>query len=831
MIDQKISEISEPDISAVSQKKPEGKHAISGSELSVMLGLLMLICFIVFHKFILGFAVYLFKDMGSDTLNYSYPAFINIAETIRSGALPGWSFEQGMGQNVFPFSLNDPATYLLYLLGGDNLAFGIVWVEVFKIVCSGLLFFGFLKKLNLDANAAYIGGLLYAFSGFMIVGSGWYLFSTIGLYAALLLLSFEMLYSEKKWWLFPISVALFAAFNFVNLYICSVFLLLYLIFRVLSEETMNLRKLPVIGMNMLLLGTLGVLISSVFSLPNLFQMIDSPRVSGDASFMNQLASLPVFARGDTNYLTTLVMRTFSSDMVGNGSAYKGWGNYMEAPLSYCGLISLLLMSHVFVFLKTRQKIVYGSFIGIFILAEIFPWFRRGVWLFQGDYFRDFSLYVSIVFILFAVLALDKIIKSGKVNVYLLCFNFIVLMIFLYFPYDFNYPNRLGQPQKLEQVLNRGIQAEVAVFLVLITASLILFSSGKFRRYAQLLLLAVTFLELASFTYGSVNKRVVVTADELNKKIGYNDYSIESIAFIKQQDADFFRMEKNYGSSPAINSSLNDSKVQHYFGSSSYHSFNQPNYIKFLSSCNVLNQASVNDARWVVGVRGLPILQVLTGVRYLLFRGDWSLKPALAGIYFEIGKFGDVSVLKSKYALPLGVAYDTYMVQSDFDRLDTDRKHAALLKAIIVPDDLAPNLAELTRISDGDVGQYSLEELAMDTDKLKANSFRIGSFSNNAIDGEISTNSKKLVFFSIPFDSGWSAKVNGEDVEILLVDGGLSAVLIQPGDNVLSLRYSPPFVKYGLYLTLLGLFIFGAALFGNAWQQNNLRKAIQNMSTQ
>ena len=47
-----------------------------------MLGLLMLLSFVVFHKFILGDAVYLFKDIGSDTLNFSYPGFMNISEAI-----------------------------------------------------------------------------------------------------------------------------------------------------------------------------------------------------------------------------------------------------------------------------------------------------------------------------------------------------------------------------------------------------------------------------------------------------------------------------------------------------------------------------------------------------------------------------------------------------------------------------------------------------------------------------------------------------------------------------------------------------------------------------
>jgi uncharacterized membrane protein YfhO len=802
--------VTPPDLPAFKQNKEIIRNHISGKEVSIILSMLLLLCFMVFHKFILGKAVYLFKDIGSDTLNFNYPSLINISEMLREEGLPSWSFEQGLGQNMFPFSLSDPSTYLLYLLGSDNLSFGIVWVEVIKITCSGLLFFCYLKKLKLDTNAAYMGGLLYAFSGFMIVGSGWYIFSTLGLYAALILLSFEMLYLERKWWLFPISVSLIAAYNFVSLYTCSIFLLLYVLFRLLAEEETTFRKLSSLLPQMLLLGALGVLISAVFSIPNLLQMIDSPRVSGNASLTNELASIPVFEFGNSNYLVTLLMRTFSSDLLGNGNAYIGWRNYLEAPLSYCGLVSLLLVPQIFIFLKARQKIAFGTFIGIFIFAEIFPWFRKGFWLFQGDYFRDFSLYVSIIFILFSVYALDNIIKGRKIDLLLLVISFFTLMFLLYFPYDLNLQDGI----KFQDAIDHNIQAKIALFLILISTILVLFSAEKCRRFVPIFLLAITIAELGSFSYDSINKRKFITTTDIHKKVGYNDYSVEAIAFIKQQDKDFFRVEKNYSSSPAMHLSLNDSKVQHYFGTGSYHTFNQLNYINFLSACDVLNSKIETDTRWAIGVKNDPLLQVLTGVRYLLFKGNWGSYPILTDIYTKIGNFNDVTVLKSKYALPMGVAYDAYMLQSDFSRLDSEHKQIALLKSIIIPDGLSSELSTMTRVlgSDLPTGTYSVNELAKDTDKLKSNGFHLNIFSNNRIDGEIITPIKQLVFFSFPFDNGWSAEVNGNDATILMVDGGLSAVLVGPGTNAITLHYSPPFVKKGLYLTLLGLLIFGALMF-------------------
>ena len=807
--------------SAAPKYKEDISNSVSIKEALLIIGMLMLLCFIVFHKFILGYSVYLFRDIGGDTLNAYYPSFINVSDLLHEGELPGWSFEQGLGQNVFPFSLSDPTTYLLYILGSEKLSFGIVWMEIFKIACGGWIFFIFLKKLSLSTNAAYIGSLIYAFSGYMILGGSWYPTSTLGLYTALILLSFEMLYLEKKWWLFPISVSLIAAYNFVSLYTCGEFLLFYVLFRVLAEEEINFKEIPSLFRNLLLLGLLGVLISAVFSIPNLIAMIDSPRVSGDARLTNEMAAIPIFKPGDSGYLATLLMRTFSSDLLGNGSSYKGWGNYFDAPMSYCGLISLILVPQLFAFLKTRQKLVYGAFIGIFILAEIFPWFRRGFWLFQGDYFRDFSLYVSIIFILFSVLALDKLIKGRKINFSILGVTLVALLILLNLPLNMVLRNGNGSSFALPEDMDRGIQTGIAIFLVLITASLIPFSIRKYVRYAQICLLAITFIELASLSYETVNQRDVLSAADLHKRIGYNDYSLEAISFIKQQDKDFFRIEKNYGSSLSkMDTSRNDSKVQHYFGSSSYSSFNQLNYINFLSASGALNSQIELETRTSNGVRAEPLLQILTGVKYLLFKGDWRSETILTDIYTEIGNFEDVTVLKSKYVLPMGVAYDAYIVQSDFNKLDTDQKQIALLRAIMVPDKLAPDLSGMVKISADDLlsasfsaGSNDLEiELANDTDKLKADRFHISEFSNNRVDGEINTRIRQLVLFSFPFDRGWKAKVNGSESAILLVDGGLSAVPVGPGKNIISLQYSRPFVKDGMCLTLLGFLIFSVLMF-------------------
>ena len=153
---------------------------------------------VVFGKYLFGNRLYLFDDSGTDTINIFYPSLKHVADYLRETGMPGWSFMQGIGQNIFPYSLSDPFNYPLYFAGGDRLASWIAWVECFKILLGGFFFQRYLRLMRLDGYVSVLGGLFFAFSGLAIIGSTWYVFSSNLVHAAFLLLAFEMFFQKKK---------------------------------------------------------------------------------------------------------------------------------------------------------------------------------------------------------------------------------------------------------------------------------------------------------------------------------------------------------------------------------------------------------------------------------------------------------------------------------------------------------------------------------------------------------------------------------------------------------------------------------------------------------
>ena len=58
----------------------------------------------------------------------------------------------------------------------------------------------------------------------------------------------------------------------------------------------------------------------------------------------------------------------------------------------------------------------------------------------------------------------------------------------------------------------------------------------------------------------------------------------------------------------------------------------------------------------------------------------------------------------------------------------------------------------------------------------------------------------LVFFSVPYDKGWSATVNGQKVDIEKVNVGFMAVKVPAGESIISFNYETPLLKLGLFIT-------------------------------
>lgn len=771
---------------------------LSKHGLYFLCSLIALIVFFVFKDFILLKKLFFFKDIGSDLINNAYPFSYSLADYIVNEGFPKWSFNVGMGQNIMPFSIN-PFSLFTILLGKDLVYYTIFFAEIFKIICAGIFFYLFLKKNVISDYTAIIGATLYSFSGFIIIGIQCITFSAQAVYVALLLYAFEKLYQDDNWIIFPVSIFLIALNQPTDLYFIGFFLPIYIILRLLEAPEKKVSRISNLFLKIVFLGLLGVAMSSFFLLNGLHIMLESPRVSGDASFFNVLFSKPVFGLegndyGNTHYLTAL-MRFFSCDMLGHILKYRGWYNYGEAPLFYCGLFSLMLFPHFISLSDKRKKIAYIVLILLFILPVIFPFFRYAFWLFTGNYYRIFSFFVAMVILLIGLKSLDDIDRQSAINIKIIWGTLLFLLLILYYPYND------------AQIIDKNIRNIAAGFLIIYSTLLYFLQFKSIKNVVKIILLSVIVIELVYFSSITFNKRPVILSKEITQRIGYNDYTIDALAFIKSGDITFYRIHKDYYSSPGRLKGLNDAMAQEFYGTSSYYSFNQLNYIKFLQTMGIINEKDELATRCSIGLTKSPLLHSFASIKYALSKESNSYLLKF-GYDLRGESFGNVKVLKNKFVLPLGFTYEKYISLSDFKTLSQNQKMIALYKAVVIDDRRYNHFGHLSKLSLNDTPEnYWDNEHAKDIEYLKQSTLTISKHGQNNITGDINADKDKILFFSIPFDKGWHVKIDGKEISPLMVNIGFIGVPITKGVHHIELSFTPLFFYTGAVISIIAIILF------------------------
>jgi uncharacterized membrane protein YfhO len=762
--------------------------------------LLIILGLVLYRDFIFGGKTLLYKDIGSDSVNIYYPYFVHLSDYIRHYGIPSWSFNVGMGQNLFPYlggALISPVAWLAKGL----IAKALVYQHLLYLTIAGVFFARFLADRGLAFGSCLLGAILLSFSGYMCMGSCWYFQATEVVCFTFLLFAAERAIGHGRWFYLVIAVALVGLLGAFHLYLCALLLSFYVPTRLLERYSWQPLSILRICVALAAVAFLGVGLAAVVTLPNLIAILNSPRGSGTTSSVATLSSFPVFGLESHLHYITACLRPFANDILGTGSHFRGWYNYLEAPVSYCGLFCLLVFPQVFIRAIWRRRVIYLLFlIGIGLLT-LFPWFRYLFWAFQGDYYRTFSLFSIFGVVTLSMTAFSQFLKDRAFNLWVLGLTTFVLVGILYFPLS------EGQP-----LIDPHFRRVIAIFLLLYAALLVVGQLMKRQGIAAWIIIGSVAVELLCFDRNTVALRPVVTKPELNDRVGYNDHTIDAIRDIKANEPNqqsFFRVTKTWSSSPAIDESLNDALVFGYYGTASYSSFNNLDYIKFLMAVDVIGGTDIqNKAQWARGLVGRAHLATFACEKYVLTNNPVPFQ--VSGIYEPVNRYDSIHVFRNKYSFPFGVSYDRYIPEDLFLKLPTsDKPWALFFSSVMSEKDIVPGLSPLSREAlQKAVKSTSINDLIA---ARRANGLTITSFSQTNIEGTIRLREKAMLVFQMPFDLGWHALVDSAPARTLKVDVGLLGVLLGGGEHTVELRYRPPFLAEGAALSLMSMVVLALSL--------------------
>lgn len=753
----------------------------------IMIGLLF-----IFRRFIFGPDLYIFNDIGTDTIMLFYPRMVEFMEYIKSEGMPLWSFFRGIGQPMYGAKVVDPFSLIVVLFDPNQIAHSIIYIQLAKIALSVFICYKYLQMLSLNSKTVGLGTTLFAFAGYLLGSSSWYGHTTFVLQFILVMYAIELLLQKKVWW--PLSLAILYMFG-TKMYFIFEFSLIYSILRLIETDSFSKKGIQEFVFNGFKSVGLGILLIAPFVGSLIYKLLYSPRVGGEVSKVDSLSSTPAFELVSNTEIWSSILSTFANDILGNGSAYQGFNNYLERPTLYIGIICLLMLPQVFVKLKKSLIITYSVILGLWVIILVFPYFRYAFYAFAGNYYKSgISLFIPFTMLYFALKGLNRFFEKGQLNSIVLLGTSAVLLTLLYFP------------TQLHQAVSTEIRIVCTVFIVLYTLILALGRKWHTNPYFFLLLFALIFCEGLYNGNNTMKDRVAFTKAEFDERKGLNDYTREAIQYINENSDPFYRVEKMYGSS--TKSGYNDSHVQGFFGSKTYDSHNHKNYIAFLREMDLLGGTSEDLTRWTVGLVSAYYIHGLFSIKYLLTTPSTDEYVWQSSVN-NLGVMNGITVYENKHYIPLGIPFDTYIPKSAFNRFQTkEEKHMSLYHGVILEDSEVDLTSRLTQYTEEIRDINSIRFLSRN---LAKNAMKMESFSHNKIKGSIQLEKESLVFYSIPYDEGWSVKVDGKHVKTYKVNIGMMGILLPPGSHQIQLNYRPPFYTVGWILFWIGLLLLGYSI--------------------
>ena len=170
--------------------------------------------------------------------------------------------------------------------------------------------------------------------------------------------------------------------------------------------------------------------------------------------------------------------------------------------------------------------------------------------------------------------------------------------------------------------------------------------------------------------------------------------------------------------------------------------------------------------------------------------------------------GNIYIYENEDVLPIGFTQDIYMLKSDFLELDPELRALAMIKALVVEDDMESEVKSVLREYDpAEDGVISSENKVNDIREHLQEKGENFNRSGKGFSLTMTADSDKYAFFSVPADDGWTAEVNGKSVEILDVNG-MMAVQISEGQNEIEFKYEVPFLREGIIISIIGITVWG-----------------------
>lgn len=765
-----------------------GHYVLKTALLSLLFSALIFVPYMIYDN---GYFLY-YGDFNVQEV----PFYQMVHDAIQSGNYK-WSSTTDLGSGLIGsysfYLLGSPFFWITMLFPSKAVPYLMGPLFILKFMCAALAAYVYLKRYTKDRNNAVIGGLLYAFSGFSIYNIFFFHFHEAIIVFPLLLAALDSFMIDNRRGV--LAAAVFAS-CIVNYYFFAgqvVFVIIYWIIMICTKNyRLKLTKFLLLAFEVLL----GFIATAILLLPSVLSIMDNPRLN---SYPNGWEALTYSIPQRYWYIILSfffppelpAFPNFTKDVNCNWASVSGW-------------LPLFSMAGVIAFLQNSKRNWLKKLLPILFLMALIPVFNSAFQLFNSSiYYARWFYMLELMMSLATVMAVENSDTNWE-----RAFGWtagitagIALLIGLIPSYTYSNDN----PDEIEN-FSLGVEAYTDRYWIYVAAALVglllcVLIIKKYKKQAKkfafytfigigiISTVTSSFIVCTGKTYGGNDKSFIIPYALNNGE----DLSMTDLDTVRSDFYDTMDNLAMFWQIPSINA---------------FHSTVSTSIMEFYESIGITRDVASRPSCDYYALRGLLSCKYLfddTTDDQDFHNEDYGNEMPGWEYY---GEENGCYIYENNYYIPMGFMFDTYLTDTDWETLYEYDRHLALMKALVLTEEQMEKYSDITGYSSYngkeiiDGFSYSYDDYYRECKKLQKNCCSQFAYNNDGFTAEITNNGgDNLLFFSIPYDKGWTAYVNGVETEIEKVDKGFMAVKV-PGNSTSSIKflYNQPGFTWGIIIT-------------------------------
>ena len=724
------------------------------------------------------------------------PFYTEANESVRNGELM-WNNTTGLGVSLI-------GSYAFYLIGSPffwlTLLLPLKWVPAsipflisIKSAVAATTSFGYLKRVVKNKNYAFIGSLLYAFSGFCLYNVFFNHFHDIIAFFPLMLTGLEKLLDEGKPGYVAFAVFINALTNYYFFVAEVVFVVIYFFVGFFCKKWKNL-SLKRFGM-LAFESVLGFLMAAVIVLPAVLATLQIDRAN------EKLSGWHLLVYSEPQRPLQLIEGLFFPPEVCSitnmlPDAGAKWGS-VNAWLPVFGTAGTLA------YLGQRKKRDFYSYMVIIPVIMLFvPVLNASFQLFSYNFYTRWLFALVLMMSAVTIKALEDLSFKewmwGAVKSAIVILGLALPIMLIKNPET----EKLGLCGDVPELISQTGMAFAGIIVGMLGVYAL--KMGKKKAMAILCSFSIAFVAIFGCYYVGLSKM----HGHINDDDAFTNNYVLGRWNMKTKLNDGERID-------AVNCETNAPLFWNMPSQRIFHSIVTGSEFEFYD-CIGISRGVKSDADY----RNYA-LKSLFSVRYMF---DGKDETPMYTNFKKLGKDGNFNLYEYNNYIPMGFGYEKYITRTELEEtFQTNLRDDIMLDVLVVEDEDELKVSDILRhaVPDKLYSEINLTENSLARKEDSCTGFKYG---KNSFNASYTGDRENVIFFSVPYDSGWSAKVNGKDAQILKTNVGFMAVRTEKGANEIEFRYETPGLKIGAAVSAAAIVLFAAyAVCGTVLYKKNKDK--------